>query len=267
MEILLRKYNDQYYVWKKAEFKQGGYYITEKSDEFCIPHHMIVAIKKDPNCSYVACKNCGAIIKNDTASIEAHYAAEEAKRDCLKCRYVRQNNKRIENISYVTNADGRHVVTENYLCDLVCRMSYQDYNIDSDAAKNRCVYNMCRKQGMKPVEDIFFAKPGLFDKFVTVDALIAKKLDNVEYYDGYFQYDLRSRGTLKACVNELGIVDHFILYYRYNSYNIYYSAKYNEMYFMDDSGRYTTRKPYSVSETKVEEVKKKIAALYEEANK
>ena len=165
------------------------------------------------------------------------------------------------------NADGRYLVTESAICDVVCRIRYTDVPIDSKEAKEQCQYNMCRKLGVKPVEDIFFTKPGLFDKFITVDALISKKYDKARHYDNHFEYDLKSRGTLQACVNELGIVDHFRLYYRYNEYNIFYSAKYDEMFFITGNGEYTTSKPYSVTWTKVEEIKKKIAALYEEANK
>lgn len=267
MEILLRKHNDQYYVWKKAEYIHGTYYVIEDAVSVSVPQAMIVAVKKDDNSDYVMCKNCGAIIKNDKESIEDHYAEEEAKRNCAKCGNVRFRNRKVSELSWEHNADGSYSVTEHSTSNIVCSIGYLDEPIDSNAAKNRCMYNRCRQSGVGPVDDVLLAKPGLFDTFVTVDTLIAKKFDKVEYHDNHFEYDLKSRGTLQACVNELGIVDHFRLYYRYRAYNIFYSKKYNEMFFTDDYRKYTTIRPYGVTEKKASELKKKIASLYEEANK
>ena len=93
----------------------------------------------------------------------------------------------------------------------------------------------------------------------------AKKYQFEGYQSGYFVYDLRARGTLKACVNELGIVDHFIVGHRGWNYIMYYSDKYNKL-FVSDSGRYKDNAIYCTSESKVKSTISKIAELFKEEN-
>lgn len=268
MKVLLRKYQDKYYVWVNARWESNKYIAVDGSDEFFdeeINQTNILAIKDDERAGYVVCNNCGKLVKNDQESIEAHYAEEEAKKDCLRCgNLATPSTKKIIDAIWAKNEDGTYRVTQTFESELFCSAGYWRKNIDSEDAKRDCVYNMCRRRGMATINDTFIRYPGLFEKFITVDVLIANKYSKEEYRRGFFEYDLKCRGTLKACVNELGIIDHFILYYRGYAFDLYYSDKYKRI-FVRDGGRYDERTPYGVSQTKMEQVKTKIESLYKEA--
>ena len=268
MEILLRRHGDKYYVWKKARWEGGVYHITDENEnEYDVDQSNIIAVKNDERVGYVQCQNCGKLIKNDPESIEAHYVEEENSRDCLKCMHMSAHrDKKILDASCTKNADGTYNVTQTYVAKLLCHADYWTKDIDSDEAKRSCVYNRCRRCGVAQINDPFVKYPGLFDTFVTVDALIAKKYIYEQHSRGHFDYDLKCRGTLFACVNEHGIVDHFKLRYRGYTYNLYYSEKHNLLFF-DKYQKYEQDVPWGIPDKKIIQVKEKIAALYKEAKK
>lgn len=267
MQVLLRKFQDKYYVWKKARWEGNRYYITTDGYEIDCGQTDILAIKEDERSEYVACANCGEIIHNDPNSIEQHFVAQEAKTDCLKCSYLTTRGSEYNvSKSYEPNGDGTYKVTKVFNSSLGC--TYNSYWGSSDISAKKtldgCQYRRCRKLGVKQIEDIFIQYPGLFDKQITVDVLLAKKCKYDKYNREYFEYDLKCRDTLKACVNEMGIVDHFVLRYRYNQYTIYYSEKYNLILF-EECGKYSSIVPYGISDTKYVQIKDKITELYKEA--
>lgn len=266
MKILLRKLGDKYYVWKDARWEDYAYYITVDGYECEISQKEIIAVEDDTRDGYVACANCGKLIKNDPESIEAHFAEEEAKKDCFKCGYLRVRDKTNLGSDYKRNENGEFVVTESFTASLQCSVGYWYKDIDSEDAKNECIYKKCRKCGVVPIDDIFVKYPGVFEKFLTVDTLIAKKCESEGLRGGHFEYDLKCRNTLKACVNEMGVVDHFRLYYRNHSCSLYYSDKYNRL-FTASCGQYSEEAPYGVPDAKMEQIRDKIVALYKEANK
>ena len=262
MKVLLRKYDNKYYVWKDATWKDGGYYVGDEQ----ITQTNILSIKEDNREKYVLCCNCGAIIKDDPVSIEKHFADEEAKKNCFECRSLRVDNFHNVNITYVKNEDGTYHQTKNADVVLRCTQYWPSRDINNPDINSGCLYHRCRKLGTRPISDVFMKYPGLFDKQITVDLLQSKGFEYECCRNGYFEYDLKLRGTLKACVNELGIVDHFIIRYRYSSAHVYYSEKYNELFYVC-SGDYCSRDDTDVSESKHNAVKAKISALYKEASK
>jgi hypothetical protein len=270
MKILLRKYDGKYYVWKDAIYKKDRFYVVDDYHghvEVNLWH--IIAIKDDNRKDFVVCSRCGEMIKNDPASIEAHYAAREAQRNCFNCPSLKKSINKSLGANFAKNDDGTYNVNETYNAYLRCgRQWYNSPTIDSKEAKKICTFYECRNGGVRPIEDIFTQYPGLFDKHVSVDVLNDKKFPYECMKTGYFEYDLKCRNTVKACVNEIGIVDHFIVKVRHHSYITFYSAKYDKLFFCLDGRNYTDLMPYDMSETKYNQAKAKISTLYkEEAHK
>lgn len=266
MKILLRKWNDKYYVWKDAIWRKGVFYVTEKEyGELEVYPVSILAIKDDSRKNHVVCANCGELIENTPAAIEKHFSDMEAKRDCFKCNSLSKNVVKSSSASFTKNEDGTYNVTENFDAVLKCRQSYYNSpSIDSEAAKKICIFHRCRKNGVTEINDVFIQYPDLFDKQVAVDVLIAKKFTCDGNVNNYFEYDLKCRNTVKACVNKLGIIDHFVIKCRGYRYNTYYSAKYDQLFFSSNGRDYTTDMPYNMTENKYTQAKAKISALYKE---
>jgi hypothetical protein len=207
------------------------------------------------------------MIKDDPESIEAHFAAQEAKRDCFKCPSLRKSRVQSISAEMIEDKDGRFRVVETYNADLRCNQSYWNSpTITSEEAKSICVHYRCRRYGVSPIKDVFTQYPNLFDKYITVDVLKEKKFapDECNMPGGYFEYDMKLRNTLKACVNKLGIVDHFVIKHRSYKFNVCYSAKYDKLFFYDRRGKYSEELPEIISETKYNQIKAKISALYKE---
>ena len=261
MKILIKNWNGSHYIWKDAKWLRGRFYI----DDCEIWHTNILAIddSEDFAKDYVMCAHCGAMVKNDAESIEAHFAESEAKRNCFKCESLRERVQESETLSFIKKDDGTYDLVKNVNAYLVCKQDY--YNspeINSDRAKQICIYHQCRRRGTQKVNDIFFNYPGVFDKNITIDTLIANKCVYDDYRNGYFEYDLKCRNTVKACVNEAGIVDHFVIKSRGYYYVAYYSSKYGKFFWCDNTIDYTERMPYYMTDAKFEMAQKKIVALY-----
>lgn len=259
MKALLRKSGDQYYVWKNVRYEKGDYI----DDEGYAHSETEFLTIKDGDVGYVACNNCGAKIKNDPVSIEQHYATEEAKRNCLTCRNVHPESKYNKTISISKNDEGIYIVTETCKAgSLRCGYSWQR-DIDSVAARNGCVHYQCRRNGVRPYGGILMNTPDLFETQITSDLLIKKKYNFESTQVDAFLYDLKCRGTFFAVVNACGIVDHFMLRYQYNTYWFCYSAKYDKLFYAKN-GEYTEGKPRDLSDTKYDQIKKRVESLYKE---
>ena len=90
MEILLRKYENKRYVWVEATWKNRTYIINDPIfGESEIEPIQILSVRNDTRSNLVECAYCGALIENNPEAIEKHYADEEAKMDCTKCKYMR----------------------------------------------------------------------------------------------------------------------------------------------------------------------------------
>lgn len=268
MKILLRRFDDKYYVWKDAEWKSDGYHIIHDDLDIVVREIEILAIKNDNRKGKVVCKNCGEIIDDNPEAIENHFTTQEAKRNCLTCSLLGTYDiAKNVGVTYAANGDGTYHQCINSDVKLRCKMSaWQTVDINSKDAKKICKFNQCRDRGTSKIEDFFTKYPGAFDKQITVDLLIKKGFTYEGYYSNYFWYDLKLRGgTLKACVNEMGVVDHFIVKHRDYNFNAYYSKKYDKLFF-ERYNTYDENTPGNMSETKRRNATEKIVALYKEVN-
>ena len=263
MEVLLRKYGDEYYVWKEANYSKGNFVFADGDSK--INQTSIIAIKNDNRKDFVECAHCGEVIHNDPESIEAHFAAQEAKRDCLHCSELSYSNINNIGIQYVKNDDGTYTRTATDKVNLYCgRYSWDRSPIDSPAADKKCKYTQCRRQGAREISDVFIKYPDLFDKQATVDTLNESNSVYEEYRNGFFIYDLKCHNAVKAYVNPLGIISHFTISFRTNTMKAFYSAKYDKLFF-DTWSDYSEDAPCDISDNRYNQAKAKISALYKEA--
>ena len=266
MRILLRKFGDEAYVWKDATYENGCYFITTPIGEQCkVDETAIASVDGDENKGWVICQSCGALIKNTPEAIAAHYAEMESKRDCTKCSNVTYpKDKKIIKREMVYNGDGTYRVKEEFDANLLCGITHWNtVSVSTAIDRGICKFMACRVKGVQQPDDIFARFPDVFDKAITVDALIAKKF-KLDGFDRYFLYDMKSRGTIKACVNEKGIVECFNISSKGRHVLFYYSEKYDKMFYKNGT-KYVEGAPYWFAEKKFEEAHQKIKELYKGA--
>lgn len=266
MQALFRNFDNKYYVWKDVVYQDGAFRVEYPGyGLLSVDQTEIIAIKNDNRSGMAVCMHCGAMIKNDPESIEAHFVEQEAKKDCFKCPSLRKDMVKVINAEFSKNDEDVFEIVETYKADLRCGQAYWNRpQIDTEATKKICIHYRCRQRGVQKFEDIFTKYPDLFDKHITVDVLNAKKCTYDGHIDNWFEYDLKCRNTVKACANELGIVDHFIIKVRNHRYVAFYSAKYDKLFFSTNGRDYEETMPYSMTENKYNQAKEKISALYKE---
>lgn len=257
MQILLRKYQGKSYVWKEAKFDRDEYTI----DGFHVSQTNIIAVKGGEGKKIVRCRFCGEKMENNPEVIEKHFADQEAKRDCLQCMQRQFYNKGSVNRVVTKGENGGYNIQESYTAKLRCCYSWND--VETEAAVTACQFNQHRKQGVEPVGGWLLDYPDLFEKQITVEALKAKGYEYCRRYDGFFEYDMKMRGTMHAYVNEYGIVDHFVASYRGYNNTFYYSATQDKLFYYSN-GEYNDKMPWNWGETKYNTVRKKITDLYKE---
>ena len=266
MQILLRRYDGEDYVWKTATYEGEAYYITAKNGKQRIRDVQIAAIKENEYADYVVCVACGKMIRNTPEEIEKHYAEMEAKRDCSKCEYVKFANREIES-RIIEEEDDTCRVTEVFTAALRCGVvSWSPTEIKTAVRHGSCIYTACRKKGMRKPNSVFMKYPGAFDTAITSDTLVAKKMKYDGFESEFFLYDMKARGTIKACVNKAGIVDCFMVHYRGNTLFFKYSEKYDKLFYIN-GWTYEEGCPYWLKEAKFNELHQKVKVLYEGAEK
>jgi hypothetical protein len=124
------------------------------------------------------------------------------------------------------------------------------------------MFKACVDAQFAPFEDIFIKYPGIFDHIATVDRVIETGYKHRGQNGQYTYYRLTGRNQVNAMVNRLGIVDHFIINYREETYKIFYSKRYNEL-FMSDGETYIVPTEYYMPKSTIDYIKRKIAAIYE----
>ena len=263
MEALLRKYGDEYYVWKEVNYSKGAFIFADGSSK--INQINILAIKNDNRKDFVECAHCGEIIHNDPESIEAHFTAQEANRDCFHCNELSISKISSIDAQYVKNDDGTYTRTATDKVNLYCgKYSWDQNPLNSHGADKACKYTQCRRKGVREISDIFIKYPDLFDKQATVDTLNENNSIYEGYKKGFFVYDLKCHNAVKAHVNPLGIISHFTISFRTNTMKAFYSAKYDKLLFVRWDG-YLENAPYDISDNRYNQAKAKISALYKEA--
>lgn len=272
MRVLLRLYGNEEFVWKEAQYAKEDFFVDGRK-----VHEVNIAAVDDCDLSgYIYCVNCGERIKDEPGAFEQHCTEREKSRDCTNCEYLlisKNSDGPIRQI--IINEDGTYTVNEMWNnSSLLCSRGYGRYRIDSNEALEMCKYTYCRKYGARQSNNLFERYPNAFDTVITVDALQEKKFKFDHLTDNYrnagiedksfFLYDMKSRGTIKACVNHLGIVECFKVISRESEYYFHYSEKYDKLFYVDGR-KYCEGCPCYVTDRKFNELYKKVKELYESA--
>lgn len=192
------------------------------------------------------------------------YNREFAKyADALNPLQITRHIKRLSS-KYTLQEDGRYVVNVKNNVKLSCKNSWDYYDINSQGARDVCRWKQCATSEMKAIEDVFTKYPCVFDDMITVDKVIDNGFTERKEYDirNEVHYKLKARNNITAVVNKLNIVDKFVIDYRSHQYNVMYSKKYNKLFTMSNGTYIVCDSIWCIPDTTFENIKAKIASLY-----
>jgi hypothetical protein len=240
MKILLRRWENSEYVWHTAKYDSAGFKVNGKTVE----HQNIVSVMNDNRSNYVRCSVCDAIIKNVDSTIEKHRHRTESVNACLTCAFLTSRTSSLgkKKITYIKHSDGTYTRRTDESTSLYCSGGWHTHPIGSKEAMSECPFKACEASDMLMIVDTFTAFPGVFDDIATVNAIsnVGCDFDNGYFSNGYYHYRLNiDVSNVYAAVNELGIIDHFVLKDGYfGEKNLYYSNKYDELFTNSFGGDY-----------------------------
>ena len=207
----------------------------------------IVAVDGELKSLFVICGCCGTIIPNTQEERDKHTSAASSSESCLKCSSLTTRKNTIDSVKRTKNDDGTYKVEEVSTCTLQCGY-YRNVNIEDPRARTSCKYRGCTADKLYTISNIHIDNPGAFDKFATVDALDAKQWTFERRISGQYYFKARKRFTLRAVVNNIGIIDRFIYSYNSNDYGFVYSHKYGKI-FWKRNGEFYDNIPYADNAT------------------
>lgn len=262
MRILLRNYDGEQYVWKKAEVKSATKFTLE--DGCDVSQAEIVSISRDNRKKFVKCSACGEIIRNTQEAINEHKLKGTTSATCFGCKYMREMGSKQLSVKYTLQEDGSYSANVKKSLNLVCAATWSTPDINSENARGYCKFKQCATAEMKAIEDVFTKYPNVFDDIITVDKVLDNGFTERKEYTsrGQVEYKLKARNNITAVVNKLNIVDCFVIDYRSHRITVLYSKKYDKLFAMS-SGTYTEVKGiWFMPDTTFANIKEKIASLY-----
>lgn len=260
MQILLRTYGDEQYVWMQSKYDEGRFVVNGEE----INETNIVSIINDNRKNYVQCPCCGKVFRRGSHKFEDHARDAASPKVCFNCPYVCASNVQTTKSEYIINTDGTYSKKIEQNVQLECSRGYlRSYpRIDSITAIANCKLRQCEDATEKEIEDIFTLCPGVFDDIITVDKIL--DIGYVGIPERLYQHTLYKLNTtydITAYVNSLSIVDQFIIDVDDWSSSVWYSKKYDEI-FMNVEGRYAPWTSCGLTTQQREEIKEIFANLY-----
>lgn len=262
MKILMRRWNGQDYVWKTAKYNKNKFWI----DGCEVTTTKVVSVINDNRKKYVQCSSCGQVFRKGDARFERHKEMSASPETCFNCPNMVVDTAYRVGTKYRIDENGEFIETsERSVCLKCSKGSLWNYkDITSDEAISHCAQRQCKTAGEVEIKDIFTRLPGVFDDIITIDRLLDAG------YDVYFETRMETCHQIKhedyldlyVYINEIGIVDRFVVYIHGNEHMLYYSRKYDEL-FTIRNGDYELFTPehYWYSDV-CYKVKEEIAKLY-----
>ena len=261
MKILLRNYASQQYVWKTAQYRNGIFFINTNK----IKQNNIVSILNDNRKNRVECSCCGETFRKGDPSFHAHKENAIKPETCFNCPNMTFEYDEDIKRTLKRDKDGSFIQKSTDRVTLRCTRSglWTYDNILSQEAINNCVKRRCANATEIEISDFFTKNPGAFDDILTIDALLDYGYNvDVCDCDNYCDLDYEEEYSIGACINKLGIVDCFYVWYDGDRHYLYYSKKYNELFHSDLYNRYDPWFSWSMSDEMRNEIKNRIARFY-----
>lgn len=262
MKAILREWGDDVYVAKDVDFSTTGNFTCEGK---AVSEANILTVVEDNKSKpkYVQCSSCGELIPNNAKAIEEHRTAHNTFSGCYGCDQLRssvvvnKNNK----TKYELNDDGTFTRKINDNVNLYCGRVYSKIDITSDNRKEYCKYKGCANAEIKAQQHFFSKYPNAFDEMITVDALKNFK-EIYAYRSNQTRLKLKCRGNIYAYANSKGIIESFQFECRYDTYNVFYSKKYDKFFYRSGSSYREFARPYNMTTDRFNYIKETIAKLY-----
>ena len=257
MKAILREWGNESYVVRDVTLNESGAYICDNKEVY---ESNILTFVNEGKEDFVTCSNCGEMIPNNQKAIKEHINRKTSHKGCLTCDFLRHHNQANKTTKYTQNEDGTfHAVTSE---DIVLKCGVVYYNqpdITSDKRLVYCKYKDCTMEHINTGNGFFSKYPNAFDDMITVDVLNFKHI----YKNSKLTHmQLKCRGIIEACANGKGIVDCFYIRTRNDYRTVYYSNKYNKLFYIHN-GKYCEFEPnYYWTRDKIDYIKKTIANLY-----
>ena len=259
MKVLLRSYENEPFVWKEAERNFNNDFVVD--GKFVSETSIISVAEMDKN-KFVKCENCGSIISNNSRAIKEHRNISCDWKNCLKCKYLRIKTQAEKSKGFIRNENGNFDMTVRSVVSLQCGNLWNGKDILNDDARTGCHFAGCKNAKMLPADDFFSKNPDAFDDMITVDKIVKNGYTQMWKSGDYACYELKARNRIYAYVNKFNIVEKFRIQYRYNDDTVVYSKKLDEIFSINRNGKYAKPNIWGMPDESLENVRKKIASLY-----
>lgn len=261
MKVLLRSYEKEPFVWKEAERDLNNNFVV---DGKVFKETDIVSVAEMDKNKFVKCANCGSIIPNNSRAIKAHRNISCDWKNCLKCKNLRITTQTEKSKNFIKNENGNFDMTARSVVSLRCGAAWNGKDILNDAARTDCRFAGCKNAQMLPIDDFFSKNPDAFDDMITVDKIVKNGYTQTWKSGDYTGYELKARNRIYAYVNKFNIVEKFQIVYRYNDDTVVYSKKLDKIFSINNSnnGKYKEPHIWNMPDESLENVRKKIASLY-----
>lgn len=259
MKVLVRTYEGKEYVWLDATYdKEHNCFRNEKTKFF---EKNVVSVFEDNRNDFVKCSVCGQAFKKGSEEIKTHTTPITDNSKCFDCPSLRTSNRNNNVRKYELIAGNNYRETATNTVDLMCSRCYPYVGINTETARKKCVHNICANAKMLEFSDFFTENPNAFDRIITADVIEESGYSEKYRSGNYCEYRLHLRNNVWAVANTLGIIDHFIVIYRRENYDVYYSKKYNKLFYASNN-RYKEWNPDIMPESSKNLILNKIAELY-----
>ena len=262
MKILLREHSNTQYVWKTAKYHNNSFHVGN----IPIPQHQVVSIMNDNRKKYIHCSCCGEVFRKGDRRFEIHKENAIKPETCFSCPHLAHDNPTTIQKKYKINEDGAFDVIYKQRVGLVCTKCsmWSSYDINSERAIQKCSKRQCANATEVEIDDFFTQYPGAFDDIITIDRLLDDGYDVGPSRRGNAEYDLiyneEYEYYIGACINQIGIVDCFFVWYKGCIDYVYYSKKYDELFQCE--GDYLKWDVIDMSADVRSQIKQEIAQFY-----
>ena len=264
MKILLRNWGSSHYVWKTAKYNNGYFMVEGCKVKQCD----IVSVMNDNRKNYVQCSSCGQVFRRNDPKFEEHKKKAITPLTCLTCPHLEADDCGYEKRVIEMTKKGEFIEKFERQIEPVCGKTGgwwgSHSSILSDDAISGCKKRQCGNATELEIVDFFTEYPGAFDCIATIDSALDEGYNvyvtnaNGESFDIKWDVDW----TVGIYINHLGIIDRCYVWVNGDKYWVYYSKKYNKLFYVDEHYKYIPWWHRRINEETQNAITEIIAKLY-----